>query len=92
MVVANHFSFLDPVAMLSVTPWPIEFVGGLHTPNAPGGVSWLRKLWGYYPVYRGTGSQVAFRAAEAAAREGLVAGKRHLFEAEMKEQERRDGP
>ncbi|CAM3900121.1 hypothetical protein [Janibacter anophelis] len=33
-----------------------------------------------------------FRAAEAAAREGLVEGKRHLFEAEMKEQERRDGP
>ncbi len=65
MVVANHFSFLDPVAMLGVVPWPIEFVGGLHTPNAPAGVSWLRKLWGYYPVYRGTGSQVAFRAAEA---------------------------
>lgn len=33
-----------------------------------------------------------FRAAEATAREGLVEGKRHLFEAEMKEQERRDGP
>jgi len=74
MVVANHFSFLDPVAMLSVTPWPIEFVGGLHTPNAPGGVSWLRKLWGYYPVYRGTGSQVAFRAAEAVFAQGGVLG------------------
>ncbi|MDN5718001.1 MAG: hypothetical protein L0G89_12285 [Janibacter sp.] len=33
-----------------------------------------------------------FTAAEAAAREALVDGKRHLFEAEMKVAERRDGP
>lgn len=33
-----------------------------------------------------------FRAAEAAAREELVEGRRHLFEAEMKVAERRDGP
>lgn len=33
-----------------------------------------------------------FTAAEAAARESLVDGKRHLFEAEMKVAERRDGP
>lgn len=33
-----------------------------------------------------------FTAAEAAAREELVDGKRHLFEAEMKVAERRDGP
>jgi 1-acyl-sn-glycerol-3-phosphate acyltransferase len=65
LVVANHFSFLDPVAMVSIAPCPIEFVGGFRTPNAPPAVSWLRKLWGYYPVYRGTGSQIAFRAAQA---------------------------
>ncbi|WP_068266501.1 hypothetical protein [Janibacter limosus] len=33
-----------------------------------------------------------FRAAEAAARDTLVDGKRHLHEAEMKLEERRDGP
>lgn len=33
-----------------------------------------------------------FRAAEAAAREELAEGKRHLYEAEMKVAERRDGP
>ncbi|MGC9350298.1 MAG: lysophospholipid acyltransferase family protein [Anaerolineae bacterium] len=65
LVIGNHFSFLDPVAMLTVVPWPIEFVGGFTVPNAPPAVAWLRKLWGYYPVYRGTGSQIAFRAAEA---------------------------
>jgi 1-acyl-sn-glycerol-3-phosphate acyltransferase len=65
LVIANHFSFLDPVAVLSVAPCPIEFVGGFRVPNAPASVGWLRKLWGYYPVYRGTGSQIAFRAAQA---------------------------
>jgi 1-acyl-sn-glycerol-3-phosphate acyltransferase len=65
LVVGNHFSFLDPVAMLSVCPWPVEFVGGFTVPNAPVGVGELRRLWGYYPVYRGTGSQIAFRAAQA---------------------------
>jgi 1-acyl-sn-glycerol-3-phosphate acyltransferase len=65
LVIANHFSFIDPVAVLSVVPWPIEFVGGFTVPNAPASVGWLRKLWGYYPVYRGTGSQIAFRAAQA---------------------------
>jgi len=66
LVVANHFSFLDPVAVLTVAaPHPIEFVGGFRTPNAPEGVSWLRKAYGYYPVFRGTGSQIAFRAADA---------------------------
>jgi 1-acyl-sn-glycerol-3-phosphate acyltransferase len=65
LVASNHFSFLDPVAMVSIAPCPIEFVGGFRVPNAPPAVSWLRKLWGYYPVYRGTGSQIAFRAAQA---------------------------
>lgn len=74
LVVGNHFSFLDPVALIAISPWPIEFVGGLRTPNAPPLVSWLRGLWGYYPVYRGTGSQVAFRAAQAVFEQKGVLG------------------
>lgn len=74
LVVGNHFSFLDPVALIAVLPWPIEFVGGFRVPNAPPTVGWLRKLWGYYPVYRGTGSQIAFRAAQAVlGQEGVLA-------------------
>ena len=73
LVVANHFSFLDPVAMISIAPWPIEFVGGFRVPNAPPMVGWLRHLWGYYPVYRGTGSQTAFRATQAVlAQKGIM--------------------
>jgi 1-acyl-sn-glycerol-3-phosphate acyltransferase len=74
LVVGNHFSFLDPVALLSVVPWPIEFVGGFTVPNAPTGVGELRRLWGYYPVYRGTGSQLAFRAAQAVFDQGGIMG------------------
>ncbi len=74
LVVANHFSFLDPVALVSSVPWPVEFVGGFRTPNAPAAISWLRETWGYYPVFRGTGSTLAFRATDAVlAQKGIMA-------------------
>jgi len=73
LVVANHFSYIDPVAMVRVTPWPVEFVGGFQMPNAPASVTWLPKVWGYYPVFRGTGSRYALRAAEAVlAQDGVL--------------------
>ena len=65
LVVGNHFNFLDPVSLVSVVPWPIEFVGGFRTPNAPAAISWLRESWGYYPVFRGTGSTLIFRVTDA---------------------------
>ena len=74
LVVANHFSFVDPVALVRITPWPMEFLGGFRAPNAPAAISWLRELWGYYPVFRGTGSQLAFRASEAVLGQGGVMG------------------
>jgi 1-acyl-sn-glycerol-3-phosphate acyltransferase len=74
LLVANHFSFIDPVAMVWATPWPIEFVGGFQMPNAPRSVTWIPKAWGYYPVFRGTGSRYALRAAEAVLAQGGVLG------------------
>ena len=74
LVVANHFSFIDPVAMVRIAPWPVEFVGGFQMPNAPRPVTWIPKVWGYYPVYRGTGSRYALRAAEAVLAQGGVLG------------------
>jgi 1-acyl-sn-glycerol-3-phosphate acyltransferase len=74
IVVGNHFCFLDPVSLVSVSPWPVEFVGGFRTPNAPKAVSWLRESWGYYPVFRGTGSTLAFRATDAVLKQnGIMA-------------------
>ena len=74
LVVANHFSFIDPAAMVRVVPWPLEFVGGFHMPNAPTWVTWIPKVWGYYPVYRGTASRDALRAAEAVLTQNGVLG------------------
>jgi len=65
IVVANHFSFLDPALMVGLTPWPMEFLGGFQTPNAPPVVRFIPKMWGYFKVFRGTGSRGALRAAEA---------------------------
>ena len=74
LVVANHFSFIDPAAMVRVVPWPIEFVGGFQMPNAPTWATMIPKLWGYYPVYRGTASRDALRAAETVLAQGGVLG------------------
>jgi len=74
LVVANHFSFVDPVAMIGVTPWPMEFVGGFHMPNAPRAVTWIPQLWGFYPVYRGTASVDAMHAAEEVLAQNGVLG------------------
>lgn len=74
LVVANHFSFIDPVVTVHVLPWLVEFVGGFQMPNAPVAATIIPKLWGYYPVFRGTGSRDALRAAEAVmAQKGILA-------------------
>jgi 1-acyl-sn-glycerol-3-phosphate acyltransferase len=74
MLVANHFSFIDPVAMIRATPWPVEFVGGTVFPNAPPIVRWIPSVWGRYKVIRGGGSRYALRAAEAVLKQGGVLG------------------
>jgi len=74
LVVGNHFSFIDPVAMIRATPWPMEFVGGFRMPNAPSSVTWLPRIWGYLPVFRGTASRRALRASEAVLAQGGVLG------------------
>ncbi len=74
LVVTNHFSYLDPVITLAAMPWPLEFIGGAQMPTAPRWVRWLPKVWGYYPVYRGTGSRFALLAAEVILRHRGVIG------------------
>jgi 1-acyl-sn-glycerol-3-phosphate acyltransferase len=74
LLVGNHFSFIDPVAMIRATPWPIEFLGGFITPNAPPIVRWIPRVWGRYPVFRGTASRYALRGAEAVLKQDGVLG------------------
>jgi 1-acyl-sn-glycerol-3-phosphate acyltransferase len=74
MIVGNHFSFIDPVAFVRIAKWPLEFVGGAVFPHAPTTVKFIPKMWGYYPLYRGTGSRYALRAAESILKQGGVLG------------------
>jgi 1-acyl-sn-glycerol-3-phosphate acyltransferase len=64
LVVANHFHFTDPVAVIRAMPWPLEFIGGFRMPNAPTGVKWLTKAWGTHRVHREGSSRAALAAAE----------------------------
>lgn len=57
MVIGNHFSFLDPVAVIGAVPYPIEYVGGAQMPNAPKAVSWISRVYGVLPVHRGSVSR-----------------------------------
>jgi 1-acyl-sn-glycerol-3-phosphate acyltransferase len=74
LVVANHFSFIDPALMVRVLPWPLEFIGGFRMPNAPAVATIIPKLWGYYAVHRGAASTDALRAGEAVLAQGGVLG------------------
>jgi 1-acyl-sn-glycerol-3-phosphate acyltransferase len=74
LVVANHFNFLDPVAVIRSTPWPMEFLAGLHMVNAPPITTIFPRLWGVYSVRRGSASRTAMRAATAVLRQNGVLG------------------
>jgi len=74
LVVANHFHFLDPLAVLYATPWPMEFVGGAQTPNAPNTVGWISKLFGVIPTYRGTGSRETLLSSESVLQQKGILG------------------
>lgn len=74
LVVANHFHFLDPVALIRGTRWPLEFVGGAQTPNAPISVRWFASAYGVIPTYRGTGSRMTLKASQSIlAQKGVLA-------------------
>jgi 1-acyl-sn-glycerol-3-phosphate acyltransferase len=72
LVVGNHFSFIDPVAVVRMAPWPVEFVGGAVTPHAPLWTRIIPFLWGYHKLYRGTGSRNALRNAERLLKAGRI--------------------
>lgn len=74
IVVGNHFSFIDPVTFVRVLPYPVEFLGGAETPHAPPAARIIPILWGYLPLYRGTGSRFALKAAESILKQNGVIG------------------
>lgn len=67
LIIGNHFSFIDPVALIHITKYPLEFIGGTRTPNAPPWTDVFRKAWGILPIVRGGSS-----------RDGLLRAQRFL--------------
>jgi len=74
LLVANHFHFADPVAVIRAMPWPLDFIGGFRLPNAPTGVKWLTRAWGTMRVRRGGSSRGALKDAEHTLRQGGAVG------------------
>jgi 1-acyl-sn-glycerol-3-phosphate acyltransferase len=74
IVVANHFHFADPVAIISTLPWPMEFLAGHHLIDAPSATTWLTKVWSVYTVRRGAASRRAMRASIATLAQNGILG------------------
>jgi 1-acyl-sn-glycerol-3-phosphate acyltransferase len=74
IVVANHFHFADPAAIIGTLPWPMEFLAGHHLIDAPLAASWLPKVWGAYTVRRGAASRRAMRASMATLAQNGILG------------------
>ncbi|MFC2078385.1 lysophospholipid acyltransferase family protein [Candidatus Bipolaricaulota bacterium] len=74
IVAANHFHFVDPLAVIRAMPWPLDFIGGFHMPFAPAIVRWLPRLWGLYRVRRSGSSRGALRQAEETLSAGGILG------------------
>lgn len=74
IMAGNHFSFIDPVCFVRLAPWQLEFVGGAHMPHAPFWSKIIPFLWGYHPLYRGTGAADSLKAALGILAQGGVLG------------------
>ncbi len=74
ILVGNHFSFIDPVCLVRLSPWQIEFLGGADMPHAPLWTRLIPTLWGYHPLYRGTGAADSLKAAVGILNRGGVLG------------------
>jgi 1-acyl-sn-glycerol-3-phosphate acyltransferase len=63
ILVANHFHFADPVALLVACRRQVEFIGGFRFINAPWIVRFIPHLWGYFPAFRGGYTRSTLRSA-----------------------------
>jgi len=73
LIVGNHFSFLDSVAPIHVTNWPLEFIGDFEMPNAPALMRIFPGLWQTLKIEQGTPNFEALQASEAVlAQDGVL--------------------
>jgi 1-acyl-sn-glycerol-3-phosphate acyltransferase len=65
LIVGNHFSFLDTVAPIYSTRWPLEFIGDFVMPNAPPLMRVFPNAWQTLKIQQGTPNFEALQASEA---------------------------
>jgi 1-acyl-sn-glycerol-3-phosphate acyltransferase len=65
LIVGNHFHFLDTVAPIHTTRWPVEFVGDLVMPNAPPIMRLFPNAWQTLKIQQGTPNFEALQASQA---------------------------
>ena len=65
LIVGNHFNFLDTVAPIHATQWPLEFIGDFEMPNAPPIMRNFPELWETLKIEQGAPNFEALQASEA---------------------------
>ena len=65
LIVGNHFHFLDTVAPIHTTRWPVEFIGDLVMPNAPPIMRLFPNAWQTIIIQQGTPNFEAMQASQA---------------------------
>ena len=74
LIVGNHFHFLDTIAPIHVTKYPLEFINDAVMPMAPGPMRFIPSLWRTLKILQGTANLEAMRASEAIlAQNGVLA-------------------
>ncbi|MBI9048972.1 MAG: 1-acyl-sn-glycerol-3-phosphate acyltransferase [Anaerolineaceae bacterium] len=59
LIIANHFNYADPVALINAFPRKLDFIGGTELPNSPQYLRALPRWWGIFNVHRGRSSRDA---------------------------------
>lgn len=73
LIVGNHFHFLDTIAPIYSTPWPLEFIGDFNMPNAPTLMKVFPNAWQTLKIEQGTPNFEALNASEAVlAQNGIL--------------------
>jgi 1-acyl-sn-glycerol-3-phosphate acyltransferase len=65
LIVGIHFHFLDTVAPIHTTRWPLEFIGDLVMPNAPPIMRVFPNGWQTLKIQQGTPNIEALQASQA---------------------------
>jgi 1-acyl-sn-glycerol-3-phosphate acyltransferase len=72
LIVGNHFNFIDTVAPIHWTHWPLEFIGDFEMPNAPPIMRLFPNLWETLKIEQGTPNFESLRASEAILKQNGV--------------------